>query len=159
MDFVPRPNVVPALDQWTCCEIMVQCNTPDTANGRVALWIDGELVADHPGLRFRSVEYIKAGYVSLSTYASQEQSGRSLWYDDIVVATEYVGPMGTGAAVAPSSGRASARTTGGGAVSHSLLGRKVRPSGLVAPGVYVRPNARAALTGGPDWFVSVNYSW
>lgn len=136
-DFVPRPNVVPELDRWTCCEIMVQCNTLDSANGRVALWIDGELVADHPGLRFRSVDAITSRFVSLSTYASEERPGRTLWYDDIVVATAYVGPMGSGAGVVPRLQSRPVPVTDCTITQHTLRGRQMVPSNHTAPGMHV----------------------
>jgi hypothetical protein len=92
-DFTARPNVVPLRDRWNCYEIMVQNNTLGSANGRVAIWVDGALVADHPGLRFRTADSIKARYVSLSTYSSAYVAGQTLWYDDVVIAKSYIGPM------------------------------------------------------------------
>lgn len=92
-DFVSRPNVTPARNRWTCFEIMVQANTIGSRNGRVALWVDGALIADHPGLRFRTADSIKSRYVSLSTYSSGYVAGQTLWYDDIVMARSYIGPM------------------------------------------------------------------
>jgi hypothetical protein len=91
--FIPRPNKVPLRDRWYCFELMIQCNTPGSRNGRVGIWIDGQLVADHPNLRFREVESLKARYVTLSTYTSWVEPNQVLWYDDIVVATKYIGPI------------------------------------------------------------------
>ena len=98
-DFVSRPNVTPQRNRWTCYEIMVQANTIGQQNGRVALWVDGALIADHPGLRFRTVNDIKARYIALSTYSSGYVAGQTLWYDDIVIAKSYIGPMKTGNSV------------------------------------------------------------
>lgn len=57
------------------------------------VWLDGRLVVDHPNLRFRTVDTIKSRYVTLSTYSSRTDANKVLWYDDIVVATEYIGPI------------------------------------------------------------------
>jgi hypothetical protein len=134
-DFVPLPDVVPPLDHWNCYEIMVRCNAPSGADGRVGLWIDGELVADHPGLRFRTTSSITARYVSLSTYSSQYVAGQTLWYDDIVMATAYIGPMGSGAAVAPLPTYAH-RPAGNGLVGnlYDLRGRPLPAQRGGAPG-------------------------
>jgi hypothetical protein len=72
---------------------MIQCNEPGLRNGCVAIWLDGVLLADHPNLRFRTVESVKAWYVTLSTYTSKKEENNILWYDDIVVATKYIGPI------------------------------------------------------------------
>jgi hypothetical protein len=92
-DFVPRPNINPERNRWYCFEIMIQCNEPGSRNGRVAIWVDGVLLADHPNLRFRTVESLKARYVTLSTYTSRKAENNILWYDDIVVAKKYIGPV------------------------------------------------------------------
>jgi hypothetical protein len=92
-DFVPRPNKNPDRNRWYCYELMVICNTPGKHNGRAAIWIDGELLTDQHHLSFRTVESLKARYVTLSSYASREADNNIMWYDDIVVAKEYIGPM------------------------------------------------------------------
>ena len=91
--FVPRSNFVPERDRWYGFEPMVQVNTPGVKNGRLALWVDGELIADHPHRRFRTVDTIQARVVSLSSNSSRIDPNKTIWYDDIVVATEYIGPM------------------------------------------------------------------
>jgi len=126
-DFESRPNVTPQRNRWTCYEIMVQANTIGQQNGRVALWVDGVLVADHPGLRFRTLAAIKARYISLSTYSSGYVAGQTLWYDDIVVAKSYIGPMAPGARVKPSLPVAAGVRNGENvtAVFHDIRGRTV----------------------------------
>jgi hypothetical protein len=91
--FVPRSNKLPQRDRWYCYEIMIQCNNPGSRSGRVGIWLDGILVADHPNLRFRTTGSLKARYVTLSTYTSWIESNQVIWYDDIVVSTQYIGPI------------------------------------------------------------------
>lgn len=92
-DFVPRPNMTPPLDRWVCYELMVHCNTPGSRDGRVGIWVDGNLVIDHPNLRFRSIEGIISRFVNLGVYSSEVRSNQTVWYDDVVVATNYIGPI------------------------------------------------------------------
>ncbi|MCC7535780.1 MAG: hypothetical protein IT379_06185, partial [Deltaproteobacteria bacterium] len=54
-DFVPRRNIVPELGRWYAYEVMLQANTPGMRDGRIALWLDGELIADFRNLRLRDV--------------------------------------------------------------------------------------------------------
>ena len=91
--FVPRPNVSVDLDRWYCYELMVTANTVGERDGRIAFWVDGRLTGDFPNLRLRSVGSLRANQVILSSYSSREDPGKILWYDDVVVATAYVGPQ------------------------------------------------------------------
>lgn len=93
--FVPRADLVPERDRWICYEFMVRANTPGKRDGRIAIWLDGRLAADFPNLRLRDVETLKANIVSLGLYTQNGmiRSGCSMWFDDAVVATSYIGPM------------------------------------------------------------------
>ncbi len=92
-DFVPRPLVVPERGKWCCYELMVKVNTPGERDGRVAFWVEGKLCADFGNLRLRSTPLMTANRINLVTYSSRLQANTTLWYDDIVAATEYVGPQ------------------------------------------------------------------
>ncbi len=91
--FVARPDRIADRDRWYCYELMVKVNTPGQRDGRVAFWVDGELAGDFPNLRLRSVEALKANQVVLSSYSSRRGPNKTLWYDDVVVATSYIGPQ------------------------------------------------------------------
>jgi hypothetical protein len=92
-DFVPRPNVNPERGRWYCFELMLKANTPGKRDGRIAFWVDGKLAGDFPGLRFREVEELKPNHVFLLSYSSELQPNQTHWYDDVVAATSYIGPM------------------------------------------------------------------
>ena len=94
--FVPRNDFVPALGRWYSYELMVQVNAPPARDGRVAFWIDGRLAADFPNLRFRSAESLAFNWIHLGIYESRRPGLRRIWLDDIVLAREYIGPMGQG---------------------------------------------------------------
>ena len=92
-DFIPRPDFTAELDRWHCYEFMVRANTPGERDGRVAFWVDGVLRGDFPNLRLRNVDTLKVNNIHLSSYASRIRPNQTLWYDDVVVATSYIGPQ------------------------------------------------------------------
>jgi hypothetical protein len=92
-NFVPRPNVTPERGRWQCYELMVKVNAPGERDGRVAFWVDGKLSGDFPNLRLRSVPILTANRINIVTYSSRLQPHTTLWYDDIVAATAYIGPQ------------------------------------------------------------------
>jgi len=91
-NFVPRPNVNAERGRWYCYELMVQANTPGKRDGRVAFWVDGRLAGDFPNLRFRTDEALKPNHVIIVGHSSRVQPNQTLWYDDVVAATSYIGP-------------------------------------------------------------------
>ncbi|HSV73846.1 MAG TPA: hypothetical protein VLH79_08815 [Chthonomonadales bacterium] len=91
--FVPRPDLTPQLDRWICLELMVDAGAPGARSGRVAFWVDGRLRADFPNLRFRTTPDLKLNRVDLQLYESRSTGPRRVWIDDVVVATQYIGPL------------------------------------------------------------------
>ncbi len=91
--FLPRPNLNVERGHWYCYEIMVSANTPGERDGRVAFWVDGKLAGDFPNLRFRDVETLKPNNVIICVHSSSTHANKTLWYDDVVAATAYIGPM------------------------------------------------------------------
>lgn len=92
--FVPRPDFIPELDRWYCYEFMVQANTPGQRDGRVALWVDGKLIADFPNFRFRDVANLKIDSIGVGLFLRPNiVRENKKWYDDVVAATSYIGPI------------------------------------------------------------------
>jgi hypothetical protein len=98
--FVKRPDVIPDLKSWHCYEFMVKANTPGVAgglgkdDGRIAVWYDGKLAADFMHLRLRDVEALKIDRFGLCFHIKSNPKGPSRkWYDNVVAATSYIGPM------------------------------------------------------------------
>lgn len=109
-EFVSRPDVVPQTGVWNSYEIMVQANTPGQQDGRIATWIDGELVADWHNLRFRDVADLQMDLFGIGFHAGANQNGEChKWYDHVVAATAYIGP------IAPEPGGGEGGSTDGGA--------------------------------------------
>jgi hypothetical protein len=95
-NFVPRPGIIPELGRWYCFELMVRANTVGLRDGRIACWLDGKLVGDFPNLRFRDVDTLKINSATLCLHIrSNTVRENKKWYDDVVVATGYIGPVST----------------------------------------------------------------
>jgi hypothetical protein len=54
--------------RWIRVEQKVRLNHPDRADGEVVVWIDGRLVLDMAGLRYRTVDTLKIDGVFFSTF-------------------------------------------------------------------------------------------
>jgi hypothetical protein len=92
--FVSRPDLLPALDRWYCYEYMVKANTPGQRDGRITIWVDGQLTADFPNLRLRDVATLKIDRFGLSFHIGSNPNGASKkWYDNVVAARSYIGPV------------------------------------------------------------------
>lgn len=88
-------------DRWICCELMFKANSaPGARDGECAYWIDGELRYHGTGFNWRTTDDLKLNSVHLHHYMNKnggswkaDQSPRRQWFDDVVIATEYIGPM------------------------------------------------------------------
>src|SRR6185436_2134519 len=60
-------------------------------------WVDGKLTGDFMNLRLRDVDTLKANRVSLGLYTQNDliRGPIVMWFDDVVVATSYIGPVAT----------------------------------------------------------------
>ena len=93
-NFVSRAQIIPDLDRWYCYEFMVQANTPGQRDGRIAGWLDGKLVMDFMNLRLRDVASLKIDRFGISFHIGSNPNGEAKkWYDDVVAASSYIGPM------------------------------------------------------------------
>ena len=100
--FVARPEVIPQLNRWYCYEVMVKANTPGQRDGRIALWLDGALIADFPNLRLRETTALKIDRVGLSLHGNGGILATSKkWYDNVVIAKSYIGPVFSGSQIQP----------------------------------------------------------
>ena len=95
-------RVIPLLNQWQCWEFMIQANTaPDRADGKQAMWVDGKLIGEFTGIRWRNDLDLKVNCLWLEHYGYDEgdptkqywKESQSVWFDDVVVARRYIGPI------------------------------------------------------------------
>jgi len=89
----PKTKTIPKLGRWYCYEIMAEGNTPGKKDGRVAIWADGKLLEEFGNLRLRDVESLKCNKIWLVVYLHNSKQTNKAWFDDVVVATKYIGPM------------------------------------------------------------------
>ena len=92
-DFKPMPNFLPERNRWYCYELMVRANTPGQNNGEVKYWIDGNLISDFPDLNIRSIDTLKIDEGHIGLQAQHSERVNKKWYDNVVIATQYIGPM------------------------------------------------------------------
>ena len=102
--FPAGTDVIPR-GEWICVEAMVKANSsPEKSDGEQAFWIDGKQVGRFTGIRWRSTNKLKLNSVWLMYNVDKgtdqhnndpdPQSRRyEAWFDDVVVATEYIGPV------------------------------------------------------------------
>jgi hypothetical protein len=94
--FVARPDFSPQTNRWYCYEYMVKANTPGRRDGRIAMWVDGKLIADFQNLRLRDVATLEIDRFDLGLYiANNTKRPNRKWVDDVVAATSYIGPTTT----------------------------------------------------------------
>ena len=119
--FHPDPPALIKRGEWICVELMMKVNDPVEAyNGEQAFWVDGEKIQHlgkgfpngywvwdkfypHPdssafeGFQWRNDENLKLNFFWLLYYMTGETDHMNkVYFDDVVVSTEYIGPIVTG---------------------------------------------------------------
>lgn len=101
-------------DTWYEFETMVAANTPGMADGEMALWVDGQLVAQHGGIAWRDTDELLLNHVIIWNYYPEVRASRSIWFDNLVVSTEPIGALGGGGETTGGETTDGPATTGGG---------------------------------------------
>jgi len=122
--FHPDPPAPISRGEWICIELMMKVNDPvDSYNGEQAFWVNGEKMHHlgegfpngywvwdkfypHPdslafeGFQWRNDENLKLNFFWLLYYMTDGIVGQTdqVFFDDIVISTEYIGPLVTGVA-------------------------------------------------------------
>ena len=96
LNFIPRADAHPDKGSWHCFEYMLKANSVADGvaqrNGRMACWIDGELVMDYTNMVFRYTEDLKINLMRICFLNATNPNNTMKYVDDIVVATSYIGP-------------------------------------------------------------------
>ncbi len=91
--------------RWYCVEAMLKANsTPEAHDGVQAFWVDGKLYGYFDGFRWRTTDKLKINSFWLLYYNTEQPAQHNndptpesrvmeVWFDDIVLATEYIGPV------------------------------------------------------------------
>lgn len=97
--FQPKPDQVPRRETWTCVEWRVKANATGKDDGELDCWIDGTKRGEFRKINWRSTDELKINSVQLSLWLEPQSyaragggTTRTVWYDDIVVATKPIGP-------------------------------------------------------------------
>jgi hypothetical protein len=81
-------------DRWHAWETMVKANTPGMHDGEMSLWIDGQLVAHHTGLLWRTVSDLHLNHFVAWNYFPQATAAHRIWFDNLVISTAPIGLLG-----------------------------------------------------------------
>jgi len=93
-NLMPPPERQVTLDRgrWYCLEHMIRANTPGSADGEMAAWIDGQLYIHLTGFRWRTTADLRLKRASLDVYVHRSDQANTVWYDDVALSTGYIGP-------------------------------------------------------------------
>jgi len=90
------PNI--EKDRWICAEFMVKHNTPGQPDGEQAFWINGKRLGYWKGINWRTSSQLQANALTLESYVTDRWTKNPtniVFFDNVVIAREYIGPMGT----------------------------------------------------------------
>ncbi len=118
---IVSPSSSASLDMnaWNCIEVMIKLNNPVTdSTGELKLWINGQLIGHYgkgfpngsynqadfnegigspfEGFRWRSNPAVVFNYIWLKNYATDNSlypSDNDIYFDHVVVAKKYIGPI------------------------------------------------------------------
>ena len=94
--FRPDPQPVIEKGEWICCEFMLKHNTPGKPDGEQAFWIDGRLMGHWKHINWRTSPKLMANAFTLEAYVTNrwtKQKTNIVYFDNIVIAREYIGPL------------------------------------------------------------------
>jgi hypothetical protein len=89
----PEQPFVLERGRWYCMEMMLKANTPGEKDGEQAFWIDGREVAHFGGLRWREDANLKINDFWLMLYVHQSERINRVFFDEVVISTDYIGPL------------------------------------------------------------------
>jgi len=83
--------------EWICAELLLVHNTPGKRDGEQAFWIDGELRGYWRGISWRTDPKLLANALTIEAYLTDrwtKQKRNTVYFDNVVIATKYIGPVG-----------------------------------------------------------------
>jgi hypothetical protein len=92
---VPSAPLIPR-GKWIGVEFMLKHNTPGKPDGEQAFWIDGVLQGHWQGINWRTDAGLNANALTLESYVTErwtKQEVNVVWFDNVVIARRYIGPM------------------------------------------------------------------
>jgi hypothetical protein len=95
--FIAKPQVAIVKERWICAEFMLKHNTPEKPDGEQACWIDGRLLGHWRGINWRKTAELKANALTLESYVTDRWTKNpvnTVYFDNLIIAREYIGPAG-----------------------------------------------------------------
>lgn len=100
--FTPEEPWRPERERWYCFEFMLKANSaPEAFDGELAAWVDGKLLVHYGGFNWRTADDLKLNSFWLLLYVTKSDTinpVNTVYFDDVVVARKYIGPLGRGSA-------------------------------------------------------------
>jgi hypothetical protein len=96
--FLPEPQEVVPKGRWLCAEFMLKHNTPGQPDGEQAFWIEGHLLGHWRGINWRTTASLQANALTLESYVTDRWTHNptnTVYFDNLVIAREYIGPAGS----------------------------------------------------------------
>jgi hypothetical protein len=97
-----EPNLSLQRNRWYAIETEVKLNTPGVSNGEVRMWVDGQNIMQVTGIDIRGTDTHNINRISIGGWYSNGAGGNNpcpnpavasrRYIDDVVVATQYIGP-------------------------------------------------------------------
>ena len=78
---------------------MLKANTPGEADGAQAFWVDGVLLGRFEGIRWRDTLALKINDFWLMLYVHESERVNRVYFDEVVISREYIGPLAAETAV------------------------------------------------------------
>jgi hypothetical protein len=92
---LPEVPFVPERGRWYCFEVMIGLNEPGKSDGEQAFWIDGKKLLHMKDIRWRDSDILKLNFMWFAVYIHKAVQDNTCWYDNLVISTEYIGPLKT----------------------------------------------------------------
>jgi hypothetical protein len=95
--FLPEVQDVIPKGRWICAEFMLKHNTPGQKDGEQAFWIDGRLLGHWRGINWRNSPSLMANALTLESYVTDRWTKNPVnivYFDNLVIARQYIGPAG-----------------------------------------------------------------
>ena len=98
--FRPESQELIQRGKWICAEFMLKHNTAGQDDGEQAFWINGQLRGHWKGINWRTSKTLWANALTLESYVTDrwtENSVNVVLFDNVVIARNYIGPVGPAA--------------------------------------------------------------
>jgi Disaggregatase related repeat/Polysaccharide lyase 14 len=85
-------------NQWYAIEQYLRMNTPGEQDGVLRAWVDGRLAYERTNWRWRTVDTLKIEQIWMNVYhggTAPAPADIHLYFDNVVIARSYIGPMVT----------------------------------------------------------------